>query len=52
MSYSLKTLFHHWVSNCPVDFVLRDIVTQEKGEDGKWYDVVVVECLVKAEEQQ
>ena len=52
MSYSIRTRLHHWIEQCPcTNFLVKNKKEQEQ-VDGIWYDVVVVECLVKAEEQQ
>jgi len=52
MSYSIRTRLHHWIEQCPcTNFLVKNKKEQEQ-VDGIWYDVVVVECLVKAEHQK
>jgi len=52
MSYSIRTRLHHWIEQCPcTNFLVKNKKEQEQ-VDGIWYDVVVVECLVKAEDQK
>ena len=52
MSYSMRTRLHHWIEQCPcTNFLVKNKKEQEQ-VDGIWYDVVVVECLVRAEKQQ
>ena len=52
MSYSIRTRLHHWIEQCPcTNFLVKNKKEQEQ-VDGIWYDVVVVECLEKAEVQQ
>ena len=52
MNYSVRIRLNHWIEQCTrTNFLVKNKKKQEQ-VDGIWYDVVVVECLVKAEQQQ